>query len=527
MGIVWVKAESEAWRASLKSAITRWSEVTLAWTAPLDSMAALTAAGPGSPLSGQAWNAMQTLFIERILPLVRTAQSGAAWAGQALKQYEAAEAPLHDDDRLDETILQSAVDHAHAAIRDLQGHTTPRWLLPKDVRDLYDRQLAAFRDVESKTASKLAALRTFAGRVDGLFSEEVALVATLRAAVSSISRGSLSGDGTYVPAPGDDEAWRQAIEDYLSTHPVVADQAAVVDDMIAELRAAGLLTGDVSPYYMDWLMNAAGRGVSADTICDIARQFGLTPDTFSVLDKCGAPIRDPDGKVYFVIPPGVSPAEAMLIVFLTAVINAGTDYGSADDTPSAHAHDSFTEVGYSPEELERIRDRIRANSATYTLLLPTMAAAGGVVVSTPNGMMMGVGQPVSWQDRLTPWKAVQNAARDTVNAMSQAGGTTYGDMFMVNIDDSTDPRDTLANIITGGVSVWNGDPTGSTPAAYGPNQGSIDLDRLLHHEEVHSQQWAKEGPGYAASYTYQQATGLTGADNPYEQDAGLEDGGYQ
>ena len=48
-------------------------------------------------------------------------------------------------------------------------------------------------------------------------------------------------------------------------------------------------------------------------------------------------------------------------------------------------------------------------------------------------------------------------------------------------------------------------------------------DRLLHHEERHSQQWANEGyTKYVTFYIWEQITG----GNQTEEDAGLSDGGY-
>ncbi|MFD1051115.1 MCE family protein, partial [Kibdelosporangium lantanae] len=44
--------------------------------------------------------------------------------------------------------------------------------------------------------------------------------------------------------------------------------------------------------------------------------------------------------------------------------------------------------------------------------------------------------------------------------------------------------------------------------AYNASSGTLDMDRLLHHEERHSQQWAREGhTAYIASYIWEQITG--------------------
>src|SRR5690606_32641774 len=99
---------------------------------------------------------------------------------------------------------------------------------------------------------------------------------------------------------------------------------------------------------------------------------------------------------------------------------------------------------------------------------------------------------------------------------SQKGGTTWGDIFMVNVDDG-DPMAALRMAVRDGKAVY-ADDDGK------PYTGSLDLDRLLHHEERHSYQWADEGyGGFLASYGWEQLTG----GNETEEDAGLGDGGYR
>jgi hypothetical protein len=86
---------------------------------------------------------------------------------------------------------------------------------------------------------------------------------------------------------------------------------------------------------------------------------------------------------------------------------------------------------------------------------------------------------------------------------------------MLNIDDPDDAAQQLRTVVTSGHAWYAGDD--------GPYQGKLDLDPLLHHEERHSQQWAREGhAGFLASYVWEQITG----GNETEEDAGLSDGGY-
>jgi hypothetical protein len=56
----------------------------------------------------------------------------------------------------------------------------------------------------------------------------------------------------------------------------------------------------------------------------------------------------------------------------------------------------------------------------------------------------------------------------------------------------------------------------------------MDLDRTLHHEERHSQQWAQLGPvEFGRQYLSAAAREwLSGALNPFEVNAGVHDGGY-
>jgi len=84
-----------------------------------------------------------------------------------------------------------------------------------------------------------------------------------------------------------------------------------------------------------------------------------------------------------------------------------------------------------------------------------------------------------------------------------------GDIFMVNEDDLDNPDQRLAEIIQ----------SGQRP------EGNLDLDRLLHHEERHSQQWARAGHAwFIAQYGFEALGGE--CLNRFEEDAGFSDGGY-
>ncbi|MEB3035012.1 DUF4226 domain-containing protein [[Mycobacterium] nativiensis] len=287
--------------------------------------------------------------------------------------------------------------------------------------------------------------------------------------------GMKRGGGPGEPLPGGDE-------------PVSEYEQA--------LRDAGLLSGP-SPggYYKQWLENAERRGVPPEEIVDIARQQHITPDSFSVLEKMEG-VKDPDGKSFFLIPKGTSPAEMRKATLMTYILNAGTDYGAAPGTKD------FKETPYSAAEVNRIANRQRANDGSYVNAW-AMNQTGGRFVTTPNGMLMGLG------------------GSRVADQFSQQGGTTYGDIFMVNIDHSADPAQQLRQIVGSGHSWYD---VGGQPAEIG-----LDLDRVLHHEERHSQQWARLGTdGMTAAYLAEAArVKIFGGTNWFEKDAGLRDGGYE
>jgi hypothetical protein len=258
-----------------------------------------------------------------------------------------------------------------------------------------------------------------------------------------------------------------------------------------QLRQAGLLSGP-SPdgFYAEWLANAERQGVEPGVLVQIARDHDITPDSFDVLNGLEE-ITDPDGKTFFLLPEGVSGDDARNAALMTFILNAGTDYGEGI------GHD-FPIEPYTSDYVTYIKERQEANDWSYDEDVAFVDGNGGRLVTTPNGILMGAGG--NW---------VQDV-------YSQKGGTTWGDVFMVNVDDS-DPVAALKASIQDGRAVYD-DGNG------GVYTGNLDLDRLLHHEERHSYQWADEGyAGFLASYLWEQVTGS----NQTEEDAGLGDGGYK
>ena len=222
------------------------------------------------------------------------------------------------------------------------------------------------------------------------------------------------------------------------------------------------------------------------------------PESFRVLENM-AEIKDPDGKSFFVIPPGTSGYDARRAALMTYILNAGTDYGRAGKQPT-----DFPPTPFSAAEVARIIERQNANSWSYHRDVGFVDRNGGRLVTTPNGMLMGIGG--NWIQR----------------QFTRRGGTTWGDIFMVNMGNLTDPAVQLRRIVESG-HAWYLDGRGT------PWQSNLDLDRVLHHEERHCRQWAAKGyPGMLRDYSRELVRELVfGKTNRFEEDAGLSDGGYR
>jgi hypothetical protein len=240
-------------------------------------------------------------------------------------------------------------------------------------------------------------------------------------------------------------------------------------------------------YSKKWLENAERRGVPSDVVVEIARRHAITPESFRILKEMEE-IKDPDGKSYFLIPQGTGGHDVREATLMTYIVNAGTDYGRPGTRPA-----DFPETPYSAAEVARIMERQKANRWSYSRDVRFVDRNGGRLVTTPNGMLMGLGG--NWVQR----------------QFSQRGGTTWGDIFMVNIGNGTDPADQLRRIVRSG------------------HTSNLDLDRVLHHEERHSRQWAAKGhAGMLRDYSWELIRELVfGKANRLEEDAGLFDCGYR
>lgn len=244
------------------------------------------------------------------------------------------------------------------------------------------------------------------------------------------------------------------------------------------LRRADLLTGPPPTGYLSrWLDNAARRSVEPDVVVGVAGT-GLA-GSLHLLQGCEE-ITDRHGKSYFLLPRDATGADARMAVLLAYVVNAGTDYAAGD----------FAETPYCAAEVLRIMDRQRANGWSYDRDVRFVHRNGGRLAATPHGILMGLGG--NWIQRL----------------FSQRGGTTWGDIFLVNTPRVDDPAQVLRDIVS--------------------SRGTLDLDRLLHHEEVHSAQWAALGyAGMLRAYGWELVRELVfRKTNRLELAAGLRDGGY-
>ncbi|WP_077099928.1 hypothetical protein [Mycobacterium terramassiliense] len=240
-------------------------------------------------------------------------------------------------------------------------------------------------------------------------------------------------------------------------------------------------------YSAAWLQNARRRGVPADVVAEVARRHAIAPDSFDVLEGLEK-IEDPQGKSYFLLPRSIGGDEARTATLMTYVLNAGTDYGKEGRRCA-----DFPETPYSAAEIARIIDRQNANRWSYSRDVGFVHRNGGRLVTTPNGILMGAGG--NWIQR----------------QFSRRGGTTWGDIFMVNAGKLADPAVPLRRIIRAG-HAWH-----------------LDLNRVLHHEERHCRQWAAKGyGGMLRDYSWELLRELVfGETNRLETDAGLSDGGYR
>jgi hypothetical protein len=252
--------------------------------------------------------------------------------------------------------------------------------------------------------------------------------------------------------------------------------------------------------YEQWLANAERQDVRAALVVAIAQRHAISAGSFAVLGNMEE-IKDPFGKSFFLVPTRTAGDDVRRAVLLTYVLNAGTGYGKAGEAPGVT--NDFPETPYSVAEVQRIADRQRANRWSYAQDVGFVDRNGGRLVTTPNGMLMGLGG--NWIQRL----------------FAQQGGTAWGEIFMVNIN-AENPAELLRLIVESG-HAWYADADGR------PFETDLALDRVLHHEERHSVQWAARGyAGMIRDYGRELfRERIFRKTNRIEEDAGLSDGGYR
>ncbi|GED99113.1 hypothetical protein [Gordonia crocea] len=173
-----------------------------------------------------------------------------------------------------------------------------------------------------------------------------------------------------------------------------------------------------------------------------------------------------------------------------------------DDVRRAVRATRVVNAGPDADDERRIAARQEANRWSYGRFRRLAEANGVRMATTPNGMLIAAGG---------------NAA---ARLGSHRGGTTWGDVFLLNAGRRADPAAVLRLAIRGGVAVYE----------YGTRvrPGVLPLDRLLCHEEIHARQWARMGPTrFPVAYLRaEMVAAATGRPNRFEVEAGLADGGY-
>jgi hypothetical protein len=286
---------------------------------------------------------------------------------------------------------------------------------------------------------------------------------------------------------------RQLLSEY-SSHPalgggtVVSFEGDLVDDLdlvhradvtesIEHLTEAGILDGYPSPLHREWISWTLKSGLSPDEMVERATQEGVDASTFDLL-KDVTIWRTPDGRPYARIEDAGSARD---VVRLIELLNGG-----------------------QPSTTDHRRD---GNSWSYSSLfglsdgdVGLVLNNGGALVATPEGTMMAA-----------PGSKSLGVIPNTVDLFSARGGTTWGEMYVLN-GSYDDPAGVLEQTITDGVPP--------------PGSGAPSLERLLRHERVHSEQWARLG--YTRFIWEYLTNGPTNpCEHPLEQEAGLEDGGYR
>ncbi|WP_166353192.1 hypothetical protein [Phytoactinopolyspora limicola] len=286
---------------------------------------------------------------------------------------------------------------------------------------------------------------------------------------------------------------RQLLSEYAS-HPalgggtVVGFEGDLLDDLelthradIAEsielLQAEGVIGEYATTMHREWISWTLQTGLTPADMVERARQEGVDQNTFDLLRDVTI-WRTPDGRPYARIEDA---GDAREIVRLIELLNGGT-----------------------PSTTDERRD---ANSWSYSSLfglrngdVGLVLNNGGALVATPEGILMAA-----------PGGKHLGIIPNTVDIFSARGGTMWGEIFVLN-GSHDDPASILEDTITNGVPP--------------PGSGAPSLERLLRHERVHAEQWARLG--YTRFIWEYLTNGPSNpCEHPLEIEAGLADGGYR
>ena len=440
--------------------------------------------GDGSPQTGDRYDNSSSL--RQLQSDLAAAAPGSRWTGSAASAYDSANSEhrrvVCDLAGLDQR-LRAHVDQSAAVVSTgrLNLDAVRNWVT------------AAAASVPQNAAGE----RMMLPIVQKGIAELMNIVQTSNGQLNSIG-AKIRGLGDEYQALGDQRFGKEGDPQFAGGEGDGKDKEKgwqPQNDYERALHEAGLLNEAPQGYYKEWLDNAKNRGVPPDEIVRIAQQQNITQEGFDVLNGMER-VEDRDGKDFFLMPAGTSGADARKAALMTYILNCGTDYGKNPQT-------DFDETPYSAAEVQRIADRQEANAWSYDKDVDFVHDNGGRLMTTPNGMLMGMGG--DWLQDI----------------YSEGGGSTWGDIFMVNIDDPANPAQTLRDMVDSGV-MWY--PTEGGEGVEGRNQ--LDLDRILHHEERHSQQWQRYGYlGFIDAYLTGKIVDIF-TDHPMEKDAGLSDGGY-
>jgi len=323
MGLVWGLSDSVGVQQGLRLDVGVWDSGLACWELSLARIGDLVGVGPNAALSGSAWNAARTLFLDRILPVVATGRDVCSWLLFHLDSYAVFEGPLVEKASfLDEAALRATVDGLNAQIGALaspptgRSGSTPRVDNSGAIAQL-QAQVVEIEDVVGR-------LVLFNEQVSGIFNSEISLSQTLSDAVGSIGAGTLSASGVYSPPGGvrggGGESWLLGLADYAATHPrnpqlvfgdlpgqyggdqgffvhnwdsmSQSDKQQIID--IVRKYYPDMSDGDIARFRFG--MNATGCVYVAD-VNSILQHFANNPAGFAA--KFGFPLYNPDGTVNF------------------------------------------------------------------------------------------------------------------------------------------------------------------------------------------------------------------------------------